>query len=273
MKAAESVCVLHAMPAIGPSIWRKMPANRLGFVVGYGCQVKARLKKERLVMKKNKCAIVLLGPPGSGKTTLVRSLAAVHRLSTIETGNLLKREVRLQTSLGQQIKPFTDSGDLVPSALVAQVISTEAAKVQNDLVLFDGFPRCRDQIEVFLQLLKSQNLDLGAVLVLTLNLETAIQRLSGRRVCAKCGGLYHVSAQPPKQAGKCDQCGGNLVQREDDQAEVIRERFKSYERETMPVIGFFRKEFAHLIWEEASTSPLDQVIDRVGRRLEQLNHP
>ena len=108
------------------------------------------------------------------------------------------------------------------------------------------------------------------LLILTLDLQPAIKRLSGRRICTKCGGLYPVYSKPAKQAGKCDQCGGVLTQREDDRAEVIQQRFKSYERETMPVIESFRNEFEHLIWEESSTAPLDQVTDRVGQRLEQL---
>jgi adenylate kinase family enzyme len=151
-------------------------------------------------MKESKCAAVLLGPPGSGKTTLVRSLAAVNRISVIETGNLLKREVRLQTPLGRKIKPYIDSGELVRSEWVDQVISAHLASVQGELVLFDGFPRCGEQIELFFRLLKSQHLDLCAVLVLTLDLQTAIERLGGRRICTKCGALYHVYAKPPMQA-------------------------------------------------------------------------
>lgn len=230
--------------------------------------------KERSTdMTKNKCAIVLLGPPGSGKTTLVRSLATGKRLAAIEAGNLLKREVRLQTPLGRQIKPYTDSGVLVPSALVTRVISAEAETVENDLVLFDGFPRCSEQIELFFQMLKELQLHLGAVLVLTLDMQTAVERLSGRRICANCGSLYNQNAKPPIQTGKCDECGGDLVQREDDRAEVIQRRFTSYERETIPVIEFFRARYEHLIWQQSATAAFPEIIARAGRRLGELARP
>lgn len=242
------------------------------FAIGFGGYFSAR-KKTRKIMTQNKCAAVLLGPPGSGKTTLVRSLADACRLSAIEAGNLLKREIRLQTVLGRQIKPYTDSGSLVPSALVAEVLSAEAEKVQNDLVLFDGFPRCSAQIELFFQLLEIRKFKLGAVLVLTLDLPAAIKRLSGRRICVKCGNPYNVDTKPSEQPGRCDQCGGDLIQREDDQAEVIERRFKSYESETIPVIEFFRAGYEPLIWEQSATTPFSEIMASAGRRLKELTRP
>jgi adenylate kinase len=223
------------------------------------CRSKVRGRKRR--------AAVLLGPPGSGKTSLVRSQVGVDGISVIETGNLLKREVRLQSSLGRRIKPYTDSGALAPSVLVNQVVFAEVESAQGELVLFDGFPRCADQIKLFFQLLDKLHLDLCAILVLTLNLQTAIKRLSGRRICSKCGNLHNVHSKPPKCAGKCDRCGSKLVEREDDRAEVIQERFESYEQETTPVIEFFRVRFKQFIWEGSPTASLDELIESAGHRL------
>ena len=218
-------------------------------------------------MSEKKCAAVLLGPPGSGKTTLARALAARSPISVLETGNLLGKEVRLDTQMGRQIKPYTVAGELVPLDLVKQVLSSELEKAKGNLVLFDGFPRSVEQLELFFQLLENHNLALCAVIILTLDAQAATNRLSGRRICSQCGTVYNVHTDPSKQPELCDRCAGKLTQRPDDRADVVTERFKIYERDTLPVIEFFKDKFGRLSWEESATEPPDQVLDRVWKRL------
>src|SRR5690606_15373625 len=158
----------------------------------------------------------------SGKTTVVRALTARQDMSVIEAGNLLEAEVRKQSPLGQQIKPYKVAGDLVPLECVVQVISAELKNASEPLVLFDGFPRSAGQVEPFLKVLKDHRLILGAVFVLTLDVAMAIQRLGGRRICPNCGAVYNVHTNPSRKYGQCDQCGSELISREDDREEVIQ---------------------------------------------------
>jgi adenylate kinase len=219
-------------------------------------------------MKENACAVVLLGPPGSGKTTLARSLAELNRISIIETGNILESEIKRGTDLGRQIKPFKIAGELVPSKLVKQVLSAALKDFGGDLILFDGFPRSPDQLRMLFELLGEHQLKLCGVLFLTVDLETVLDRLSGRRVCANCGTPYHLRAHPPKKPGICDRCGGELVQRPDDRPEIVKERFKNYEASTLPVMESFTRQFPPLIRKESTVGAPGEIADRVWEWLE-----
>src|ERR1044071_7273673 len=145
-------------------------------------------------MKEN-CAVVLVGPAGSGKTTLARALSSSgpaggeqpRKVFVVETGNLLEAEIRRGSPLGAQIKPYKVAGELVPSQLVEEVISAELERIHGGLVLFDGFPRSLDQVEVQSRVLKKHHRELCAVIVLLIDLAASIRRLSGRRICSKCG--------------------------------------------------------------------------------------
>jgi adenylate kinase len=219
-------------------------------------------------MNEKQCAVVLMGPPGSGKTTVARRLATHYQFSVIETGNLLGAEVKRDTPLGREITPYKTAGDLVPSELVKRVIAAELEKAPERPVLFDGFPRSAPQVDLLFELLKERHLTLCAVIILNADTEVIMKRLGGRRLCQKCGTLYNIYANPPRQEGRCDKCGGELVQRPDDQPEVIRRRLENYERETVPIINLFRKQYQKLCLEVSAQAPTDEIITCVRQRLD-----
>jgi adenylate kinase len=218
-----------------------------------------------------RAAVVLMGWPGSGKTTLARALAEATPISLIEVGNLLKAEVQQGTKRGKTIQSFTSTGNLVPLEHVIEVVSAALRNAREDIVLFDGIPRSLEQINPFLQMIGEQHLTLRTVIILTLDLQTALNRLTGRRVCSRCGTLYNLSTESSKPIEACQQCGGELVQREDDREEVVRERFKRFDRETLPVIKYFKTEFSELTWEQSATVPMPERIRHVLRSLKTVS--
>jgi adenylate kinase len=153
---------------------------------------------------------------------------------------------------------------------VKQVLSRELESIDHQCVLFDGFPRAHAQVEILIELLKKHQLHLCGVLLLNVDTQTAFERIAGRRVCINCGAIYNIYTQLPKQTGLCDRCGEKLIQREDDRDETVRQRFKTYERETIPVIEHLKKHYADVIWDEPPAPP-DELALRVWHRLEEGN--
>ena len=183
--------------------------------------------------------LVLLGPPGAGKGTQATLLAERFSIPTISTGAMIRAAIREKTPMGLAAESLIKEGKLVADDVVNGIVKERLTKddCQNGFIL-DGYPRTVGQAEA----LKGMGVALDAVLDIELADETIVERLSGRRECKACGKPYHVIYNPTKVDGKCDACGGELVQRPDDQAETIKTRLEVYHAETEPLVEFYKKE-------------------------------
>lgn len=183
--------------------------------------------------------IVFLGPPGAGKGTQAKLLSQRMGFLHLSTGDLLREAVKNQTPLGKKAKEYMDRGELVPDGLIVQLIEETMPKDGN--VILDGFPRTVNQALALEEMLRVKGEKISKVLFFDVPDEVIIDRLSGRRVCSKCGAVYHVKYNPPKVEGVCDLCGGSLVQRDDDKEEVVRKRLEVYRKQTQPLIEFYQE--------------------------------
>lgn len=182
--------------------------------------------------------LVFLGPPGAGKGTQAKLLSQRMGFLHLSTGDLLREAVKNQTPLGKKAKEYMDRGELVPDGLIVQLIEETMPKGGN--VILDGFPRTVNQALALEEMLKGKGEKISKVLFFDVPDEVIIDRLSGRRVCSKCGAVYHVKYNPPKVEGVCDLCGGSLVQRDDDREEVVKKRLEVYRKQTQPLIEFYQ---------------------------------
>jgi adenylate kinase len=210
--------------------------------------------------------IVLLGPPGAGKGTQAARLADDFGLRYIATGNMLRDTVREGTELGQQAKQYMDRGDLVPDDLIIAMIKESLAQDdQANGFILDGFPRTERQAEALDDELAQLGRTLNAVLLMDVDEQDVVERLSQRRVCVKGQHNFHMSFDPPKHPERCDVDGSRLVQRDDDKPEVIQHRLEQYREKTAPVIGYYdRKGILRRV--DGSRSP-DEVSDQIRATL------
>ncbi len=205
--------------------------------------------------------VVLVGPPGAGKGTQAQFIASHLAIPKVSTGDIFRDNVSAGTELGRQAQSFMERGDLVPDevtvAMVAGRLQEEDAQAG---FLLDGFPRNVPQAETLKKMLADWGMRLDLVLELVVDHDEVIRRLSGRRTCRKCGRVWHIAFDPPSVAGKCDECGGELFQRDDDREETIRHRLEVYQVQTQPLISYYADE--GILLGIDATGPVDDVTER-----------
>jgi len=187
--------------------------------------------------------LILLGPPGAGKGTQAKFVSEKYKIPHISTGDMFRETAQSGSELGRKLQEFMTSGKLVTDEIVIGVVETRLAKQDTAKgFLLDGFPRTVSQAQSLDRILSDKNHKIDAVLSITLADEEVIKRLSSRRVCVACGASYNTITQPPRADNICDKCKGKVIQRQDDNAQTIRQRLKVYNEQTSPLIEYYTKE-------------------------------
>lgn len=186
--------------------------------------------------------IIMLGAPGAGKGTQAKMIADKYKIPHISTGDIFRMNIKNGTDLGMEAKKYMDQGLLVPDELTVRILLDRVAKEDcKDGYVLDGFPRTIPQAEVLEDALNK----LGDKIDYAINVEVPdehiIRRMGGRRACLSCGATYHIEHVPPKKEGVCDQCGQELVLRDDDKPETVQNRLRVYQEQTQPLIDFYRE--------------------------------
>ena len=200
--------------------------------------------------------LIFLGPPGVGKGTIAKMVVDKMGLIQVSTGDLLRAAVKEGNELGKEAKKYMDSGELVPDKIVIGILKERIMKSDCERgCILDGFPRTIPQAEA----LDEGGVKIDRVINFVASNDTIIQRLSGRRTCKRCGAIFHVKNIPPQVEGVCDKCGGELFQRDDDRPEAIENRLVVYEKQTAPLIDFYKKK--GLLADIDAEKPLDNILE------------
>jgi len=206
--------------------------------------------------------VAFLGPPGAGKGTQARDLAQEWGALHLATGDMLREAVAAGSPLGREAKSYMDQGALVPDDVIIRMMAERlgAADAGRGFIL-DGFPRTIAQAEALARLLKDLGQTLDTVVYFDVSEPELLRRLTGRRVCRACGHSYHVTSNPPKRAGVCDACGGELYQRDDDSDATVRNRLEVYRRQTAPLLDYYRQR--NLLVTVSGEGPVVTIRDAI----------
>jgi adenylate kinase len=220
--------------------------------------------EERPVGKLDR-AVIFLGPPGSGKGTQAKELAKKYGVPHLSTGDMLREHIALGTPLGLKVKPIMERGELVPDSLVLRMVAEriERPDCSNGFV-FDGFPRTVTQAKYLGEMLKRQGFKSPFVIHMIIGTDVLMRRLTGRRVCKLCGEIYNIYDRPPKVEGICDNDGGELIHRPDDREEVVGPRLHAYEKQTAPLVTYYRRlGYLHDVDARKSVEEVKQDIQQL----------
>ncbi len=209
--------------------------------------------------------LILFGPPGAGKGTQSGLLIERRHMRQISTGDLFRSAIKSGTALGLEAKSFIDTGRLVPDSVTIGLVDEELSRSGSDGFILDGFPRNVVQAEALEDILQSRGLKVDRVIFLEVPQSLLLGRLTGRRVCRACGAVYHLETKPIKKDGLCDVCGGEVIQRPDDNEEVIRTRLEAYEHNTRPLKDYYRSKGAYV--EVDGTGSSEEVFSRITKVL------
>lgn len=203
--------------------------------------------------------ILLMGPPGAGKGTQAAKLVEKFNVPHISTGDMFRAAVKEGTELGKQAKACMDSGQLVPDSVTIGIVKERLAKPDcKEGFILDGFPRTIEQADALDRTLTELGIKLDRVINIDVPAEDLISRMTGRRICKSCGATYHVAFNPSQLDGKCDNCGGELYQRDDDREETVTKRLTVYKAQTQPLIDYYRAQ--GLYTEIDGRQEIDQVL-------------
>jgi adenylate kinase len=216
-------------------------------------------------------ALMLFGPPGSGKGTIAKILKADLDMVHVSTGDILREHIAAGDELGREVKALMDAGKLVPNELVNRIIVERLKRTDctEKGVILDGYPRTVDQAEFLGEVLQQQNFH-PLVIYLDVDYNEIVSRLGARRSCPKCGAVYNLDFKPPKVAGVCDEDGTAGVLRDDDREDVIRQRLVAYEKQTQPLVEYFEKKAATMFKLSGREGTSQQLAQRACTMVREL---
>ena len=214
--------------------------------------------------------ILIMGPAGAGKGTMSELILKEYDIPHISTGDMLRENVRNNTELGKMAKSYMEAGKLVPDDVINAMVEDRLQQPDCQKgYLLDGFPRTLVQAEAFSEIADKIGKPVECVVALEVDFEILKDRITGRRICSKCGAIYHVKGHPSKVEGVCDECGGELIQRKDDTVEQLKVRMDEYEKSTKPVIDFY--EARGVVKHVNAAQAKEDVFAVIQEALEQLS--